>query len=153
MRLNIARGCPRAWCITATACAFFSLGAGLFAGAQAGQRPSRSVWDGVYTDAQARRGKALYVEACATCHSGGDQAPALFGSDFLRKFDGQTVAVLFDLIKRTMPQDRPASLSAEETADVLAHVLSFSFPAGNTDLDRNPEPLKQIRFDATKPAR
>ena len=38
----------------------------------------RSVWDGVYTKAQAVRGDKLYREACARCHgenlAGGDEA-------------------------------------------------------------------------------
>jgi mono/diheme cytochrome c family protein len=28
----------------------------------------RSVWDGVYTEAQAKRGEALFGENCVTCH-------------------------------------------------------------------------------------
>ncbi len=35
---------------------------------------SRSVWDGVYTDAQAKRGQALFEQNCVSCHG-----PALEG--------------------------------------------------------------------------
>jgi mono/diheme cytochrome c family protein len=35
---------------------------------------SRSVWDGVYSDAQARRGQALFEQNCVPCHG-----PALEG--------------------------------------------------------------------------
>ena len=35
------------------------------------QDVSSSVWDGVYTQAQADRGKTAYNESCAACH--GDQ--------------------------------------------------------------------------------
>ena len=152
MPLDIERGRSSAWRVMATACALIGLGAGLVAGPQAAaQRPSKSVWDGVYTDAQAKRGKVLYDQGCTTCHSGGDQAPALYGSDFLKDFDGQTLADLFDRIKRSMPQDKPGSLTPQETADVLAYVLSFTFPVGKTELDRETAPLEQIGFEATKP--
>ena len=45
----------------------------LIAAAVLGQA-SRSVWDGVYTEAQAKRGEALFAENCVTCHG-----PALEG--------------------------------------------------------------------------
>ena len=47
---------------------------------------SLSVWDGVYTDEQAKRGTPLYSQFCASCHgpdlTGGEMAPALAGGDF-----------------------------------------------------------------------
>jgi hypothetical protein len=29
---------------------------------------TRTVWDGVYNEAQAKRGEAIYVDACSNCH-------------------------------------------------------------------------------------
>ena len=50
---------------------------------RAQQAESRSVWDGVYTEEQARRGAALYGQECASCHgatlTGGESAPPLVG--------------------------------------------------------------------------
>jgi len=46
---------------------------------------SRSVWDGVYTDAQARRGQALFEQNCVSCHGpaleGDGEAPPLSGGE------------------------------------------------------------------------
>jgi mono/diheme cytochrome c family protein len=43
------------------------------------QPPTKSVWDGIYNQAQAERGRALYAEQCASCHgselTGGEMAP------------------------------------------------------------------------------
>ena len=53
--------------------------AGSFAPAVYAQQP-RTAKDGVYTDAQAKRGQALYTDRCAQCHGatlGGDIAPPL----------------------------------------------------------------------------
>jgi len=45
-----------------------------------------SIWDGVYTSAQADKGKALFSDNCAKCHGGtldgNDEIPALKGSHF-----------------------------------------------------------------------
>jgi len=34
------------------------------------EEPIRSVWDGVYTAEQAKRGQPLYVKSCGSCHAG-----------------------------------------------------------------------------------
>ncbi len=117
--------------------------------------PSQSVWDGIYTEAQAKRGGPLYSEKCARCHgpdlTGGETAPALASAEFKGNWSGLSVDDLFERIKISMPQDNPGSLSRQQTADILAFVLSRGgFPAGNTELAREAEVLKQIRFEAIK---
>src|SRR4051794_24952218 len=64
--------------VLAVACALIGVGVGLLGGSHAAAQAARSVWDGVYTEAQAQRGKTLYVQRCGTCHGSGDQAPALY---------------------------------------------------------------------------
>ena len=115
-----------------------------------------SVWDGIYTEAQAARGADGFAANCASCHGAGltgtGEAPALQGPQFVSDFDGETVGDLFDRIRTTMPQDRPASLSRDQYADILAFVLKANaFPAGQKELDRRSEYLKAIRFTAAKP--
>jgi mono/diheme cytochrome c family protein len=117
----------------------------------------QSVWDGIYTDEQARRGAPLYSEKCARCHgpdlTGGETAPALASAEFKGNWSGLSVDDLFERIKISMPQDNPGSLSRQQTADILAFVLSKGgFPAGGTELPREAEILKQFRFEAIKPA-
>ena len=119
---------------------------------------SRSVWDGVYTAGQARRGEAAYRSACSRCHgddlSGDDEAPPLAGRMFVYNWNGTTVGDLFDLIRFSMPADRPGTLSREQSADILAFLLRENrFPAGATELEARTEPLKQIRFEAERPSR
>jgi quinoprotein glucose dehydrogenase len=126
--------------------------------AQEAPSGSRSVWDGVYTQEQAERGRSLYGQHCESCHgdtlTGGEVAPPLAGGNFLANWDGLTVGDLFERIRRSMPQDDPGRLSRQQNADVLAYLLSFNkFPAGKTELPRDTELLKQIRIEATKPDR
>jgi mono/diheme cytochrome c family protein len=116
----------------------------------------RSVWDGVYTEEQAKRGEALYEKQCSTCHgdklAGRESAPPLTGGAFMANWNGLTLGDLFERIRRTMPQDAPGKLSRQQNADVLAYVLNFNkFPAGKTELYRQAEMLKEIRFEAAKP--
>lgn len=120
--------------------------------------PFRSVWDGVYTDAQKKRGGAIYLRECSGCHGealrGGEGTRALSGSDFDESWNGKTVADLFNKIRQTMPPppDQPGKLSSQQEADVLAHILGTNdFPAGAAELSQDIEQLKRIRITTTKP--
>ena len=116
---------------------------------------SRSVWDGIYTEAQAARGEAGYREACASCHGatldGSGQIPPLAGSEFTMNWNGMTVGDLFEKMQTSMPADRPGQLSEAQNAAILAYILQFNkFPAGRNELPSNADALKSIRFDSQK---
>ena len=115
----------------------------------------QSVWDGVYTEEQARRGEALYQKDCSTCHgdrlNGTGEAPALSGGGFLSNWNGLTVGDLFERIRTTMPLDVPGKLSRQQNADAIAFILKANgWPAGATDLPPDPAALKQIRILSVK---
>jgi cytochrome c len=125
--------------------------------AQSPAEESRSVWDGVYTEEQAKRGEPIYQKECGVCHgpqlTGGESAPPLSGGVFLANWNGLTMADLFDRIRKTMPQTAPGKLTRQQNADVLAFMLSINkFPAGKTELYKQSEMLKEIRFESEKPA-
>lgn len=124
----------------------------LFAFAAAGS----DVWDGVYTDAQARRGEAVYTDRCASCHApdltGLDQAPPLTGGDFATNWNDLSINDLFERIRISMPADKPGTLTRQEVADVLSFVLQKNtLPAGATELATDADALKAIKFLAKKP--
>lgn len=115
-----------------------------------------SVWDGVYTEEQAKRGEALYYQRCGACHGpsleGGDMTPPLVGGTFTSTWNDLALSELFERIRITMPLDRPSTLSRQQTADVLAFLLkSNKWPAGQTEIPREIEPLKEIQIQALKP--
>jgi S-disulfanyl-L-cysteine oxidoreductase SoxD len=117
---------------------------------------SASVWDGVYTQEQASRGKTLYSKECASCHGqaldGSGQAPPLSGADFKGNWNGQSVDDLFEKVQTSMPGDQPGKLSREQNADVLAFVLGNNgFPAGSKELSSDAAVLQKIRFETAKP--
>ena len=115
-----------------------------------------SVWDGVFTDAQAKRGAAVFAENCARCHGNalegdGEEATPLAGGSFLSNWNGKTIGDIYERIRKTMPDKNPGTLTRQEDADVLAYVLSFNaFPAGKVELPIEVERLNLITFDAIK---
>lgn len=120
------------------------------------EAPPRSVWDGVYTEAQAQQGQPLYNQHCMACHggslSGGEQAPPLAGGEFFANWNGLTVGDLFERIRTSMPLNNPQSLNRETNAAILSYILSVNrFPAGTTDLPSRTEVLKLIRLEAERP--
>jgi S-disulfanyl-L-cysteine oxidoreductase SoxD len=135
-----------------------ALAAAIVCGLRAQEPPSspRSVWDGVYTEQQAKRGEALYEKQCSACHgdklAGRESAPPLTGGAFLSNWNGLPLSDLFERVRRTMPQNAPGKLSRQQNADILAYLLNFNkFPAGKIELYRQSEMLKEILFEAAKP--
>ena len=127
-----------------------------FAGAQA-VKPV-SVWSGVYTDAQNKRGEKIHADLCAMCHgprlNGAGQSemppsPAIAGATFLRKWTGGNVAALFVLVRHTMPPDAPGTLTDQQSLDAVAHMLAVSgIPAGSRELPPDQKALAGIVIDA-----
>jgi S-disulfanyl-L-cysteine oxidoreductase SoxD len=121
------------------------------------QPPTKSIWDGIYTEEQATRGKTLYASECSSCHgaelTGGEMAPGLAGGEFISGWDGLTVGDLFERIRISMPQNSPGSLSGQQNADILAFIFTVNkFPTGTSELPKEAGILKQIKFEGKKPA-
>jgi quinoprotein glucose dehydrogenase len=124
--------------------------------AATGSAVERTVWDGVYNDAQAKRGQELYQQECSSCHldslGGADMAPALAGDAFMTQWNDLSLGDLFDRIRISMPQDKPATLSRQAYADIVAHMLKENhMPAGSAELQDDIAVLKQIKVLAKRP--
>src|SRR5882757_4503486 len=111
------------------------IAAGLFASTavmqsaqdEARVRPSvRSVNDGVYNAAQARRGEATFGDQCGSCH----EPERFLGRSFVDTWRGSLDA-LFNSIRRSMPEDNPGGLSPQVYEDVIAYLLKLNgYPVG-----------------------
>jgi S-disulfanyl-L-cysteine oxidoreductase SoxD len=116
---------------------------------------ARTVRDGVYTDAQATRGSAIYTEKCASCHGpalGGSLAPPLAGDAFAASWGGPLSAIL-DKIQATMPANAMGTLTRAQAADVLAFMLQTGkFPAGRAELPSDDAALKTIALPGAQAA-
>ena len=116
----------------------------------------RSAWDGVYTEEQAERGRAAYMESCASCHArdlrGDSTAPSLVEESFSFQWDNATVGELFTRIRTLMPSDRPNSLSVQRYRDIVAFLLQANkFPPGGQPLDADADALERIRITTKRP--
>jgi len=112
---------------------------------------SRSVWDGVYTDAQAVRGEKVSAEHCARCHgptlNGAEAAPALVGDLFNANWEGVPLGDLLERIRVSMPQDMPGTLSRQQNVDVIAYMLKLGkVPVGTVELVTDSAALGEITF-------
>jgi mono/diheme cytochrome c family protein len=128
-----------------------------------GGQTSRSVLDGVYTNAQAERGRAVYAEQCTDCHGraleGAYESHTLVSDEFTSNWEGQPLLSLFERIRITMSGAEPGTmtgiipkpLTREQTADLVAFILWFNkIPAGKAELSTKAEVLEQIRFETPK---
>jgi mono/diheme cytochrome c family protein len=107
----------------------------------------RTVWDGVYTSAQAERGKQAYHSYCARCHrddlSGYNDL--LRGQRFMEKYREAPLHLFFDKTRATMPRDAAGTLSDQIYADIVTYVLQVNeFPAGSAEL--RVEDMPQVRL-------
>lgn len=117
-----------------------------------GQSAQTAAAQGVYTTAQAERGRQVYDRQCAVCHGGSlsgiDVNPPLAGSRFLSGWKGQSVGALVTRIRATMPPEKPGSLTVSQSVDVAAFILRTNrFPAGTRDLPVTPAGLRSIKID------
>jgi len=120
-----------------------------------------SIWDGVFTVEQARRGQTAYTGPCDRCHGykldGASDDPDMLptppagGPKFLRNWEGRSLAALFEYTQRTMPANNPGFLTMRELVDVIAYMLLVSgVPAGDTELGVEPRDLAQIVIESRR---
>jgi mono/diheme cytochrome c family protein len=109
---------------------------------------TRTAREGVYGDAQARRGQEMFKERCAVCHGEtlqGQLAPPLTGDEFLGVWGSQPLSALVSKIQNTMPANDPGTTTREQATDLVAYILQVgTFPAGKTDLAANDALLGQV---------
>ena len=109
----------------------------------------RTNWDGVFTDAQARRGEQVYQRACSVCHldelQGDAVSPALVGASFTARFVGSTALEMVQSIRSSMPQNAPDSLGDRAYIDLVSYLLKMNGSgAGAAELPIDVAELEKI---------
>ena len=102
------------------------------------QNTEPRIWQGVYTAAQAERGKTSYNSSCLRCHGDklqGNTAPALSGDRFYTSWGNEVIASLFAKIRDTMPPNFGTSIDDQTKLDVVAYILQTNgYPVGPGEL-------------------
>lgn len=106
----------------------------------------RTVWDGIYTDAQADRANATFGSTCARCHTlSADGNRPLSGDKFWEGYTQKTVTDLLTYVSKNMPNGQGGTLPAASYNDLVALILkSNGFPAGTTELA--PESIANVQI-------
>ena len=85
----------------------------------------------MYTEEQATAGGDVFTKVCSECHEKKDMTSA----DFKTKWGGRPLLELYELVRTTMPDGNPGSLSRTEYANALAYVLKLNgLPAGGATI-------------------
>jgi mono/diheme cytochrome c family protein len=99
--------------------------------------PGKTVWSGVYSDAQAARGQSEYKQHCESCHRDdlSGYQNILKGDRFMNEYREAPLYRLFDKIRTTMPRNAAGSLSDAAYLDIVSYVLKANnFPPGAQEL-------------------
>ena len=114
------------------------------------QNSNPQIWSGVFTAAQAERGRAIVQNHCSECHHedlSGGEGPALAGPTFMLKWETHSVERLFHKIRDTMPSVGSTEVTDEQKLDSVAFILQENgFPAGSAELADTPGTLASLRI-------
>ena len=103
----------------------------------------RTVNDAVFSKAQSKVGEKLYADHCLLCHDKKYFRPVL------KRWEGQTLSILFTVMSTSMPESNPGFLTEKEYVDILAYILSLSrYAAGDAELDYQDGALNEITVAA-----
>lgn len=123
---------------TAVYCIAMMLGAHT-ATAQAQPTTTRA---GVYTDAQAERGRRAYAGTCKLCHQ-----PST-GVAFEKLWKGRSLGDLLAYMNAQMPKNDPGSLEPGQYADLAAYLLKVNaMPSGPAELASDPALLTTVMIE------
>jgi cytochrome c5 len=105
------------------------------------QNPEPRIWQGVYTTAQAERGKTSFNSSCLRCHGDklqGNTAPALSGDRFFTTWGSEPIASLFAKVRDTMPPNFGTSIDDQTKLDIVAYILQTNgYPGGLGELTQD----------------
>lgn len=116
------------------------------AAAQSDSTRQRTARDGVFTAAQAERGREAYEgTSCERCHldtlegreqgGGGNGGAPLKGLRFIQDFGESRLSTLVNKMRVDKPNEDPGTLSEQTALDIAAYILlKNDYPAGAAEL-------------------
>jgi mono/diheme cytochrome c family protein len=116
------------------------------------------VWSGVYSTADADRGKQAYAQLCSRCHGatmkGGATAPGLIGTKFFDRWHDLRLGDVVAYIQAAMPREHDFYVSGQSARDIVSLMLQKSgVPAGKTPMPNDVKALQEILITRPSPRR
>lgn len=97
---------------------------------------------GIFSEAQADRGRTAFDEVCSDCHTTSEFRGRTFQSNWGRR----TVYSFFRTIRSTMPDDNPGGLDEQTYLDVVSYILRINgHGAGATEMTAD-SPMREVRM-------
>jgi len=111
----------------------------------------KGIWDGVFTTAQADRGKAALLQnGCNGCHGAdlaGERGPSLKGERFIKAWENGSVGRLFIKVRDTMPPLNAEQVTPSTKVDIIAYLLQQNgFPMGTAELSVDADTLESVQI-------
>lgn len=109
-----------------------------------------TIWDHVFSQAQADAGKALYVTNCQQCHGptgrGGPGGPAITGVVLNKKWADTTFLDYYSFARTAMPPSKPGAVGSDQDyVNIVSYILEMhGAEAGDTELVYDEEKLGSI---------
>ncbi len=104
---------------------------------------------GIFTAAQAQRGRTAFDETCSECHTTSEFS----GRTFQRGWGRRTVYSFFRTVRSTMPDDNPGGLEEQVYLDVVAYILSMNGHDGGPAELSPDSPMREVRIAPPEPGR
>ena len=104
--------------------------------------------DGIYSEAQAARGRQVFEEICTECHVPADWTqPA-----FLERWEEASVFRLWYWIYGRMPHGNPGTLTREQVTDALTYIFELNgLPPGQNELADDDDSIDDYWIIWTRP--
>lgn len=106
---------------------------------------------GLFTEAQAERGEAVYQRRCATCHGAelqGASASALSGARFSAKWTNRNVDELYFITRTQMPYGAGGTLTSKQYIDSVSYILKANgYGYGSRELSADSAYLQTIKIE------
>jgi mono/diheme cytochrome c family protein len=130
------------WLISVAAAGFLSAATARILASPPGQSgpatregPFPTIWSGVYSSAEAERGKQAYRQLCSRCHGadmkGGLTEPGLIGAKFFDRWHDLRLGDVVAYIQAAMPREHEFFVSADSAREIVSLMLQESgVPAG-----------------------
>jgi Cytochrome C oxidase, cbb3-type, subunit III len=114
--------------------------------AQGSSTDRRTTMAGVYTEAQAAKGRDTFASLCTGCHTVASHT----GPAFMNNWRGYPLSELFGYMSSQMPKSDPGSLAPTQYVQLIAYILKLNgMPAGLRDLPVDGGILEKITIDTT----